>query len=188
MRLVLSILLSALWTSGVATAQDRATPSEAPLGLWSWSADEPRDVLSVAIERSGDEWSGTVSAEPVAVDHDRGVVSVEGPGGGRFVGELAPDESEIRGYWYQPSTPLDYQDVATPAVLPAVAEGRWRADVAVQPRPFRVFLDVFEDGDGASGTPRATTHSARAAFGSWPLGTATGPSWPGTATGNVGTG
>ena len=118
------------------------------MGLWSWSADEPDDVLTVAVERVEAAWHATVGQEPAGVAHDRGVVSVEGPDGGRFVGELASDGSEIRGYWHQPPTPLDYQDVATPTVLTTMAEGRWRADVAVQPRPFRVFLDVFEDEDG----------------------------------------
>lgn len=147
-RMVVYVLLGALWTSGAATAQDSVPLDEAPLGLWSWSADEPNDVLSVAVEKVHGEWRATLGAEPVVVTHDRGAVSVEGPDGSRFTGKLTSDSSEICGYWYQPSTPLDYQDVATPSVLPAVAEGRWQADVSVQPRPFTVFLDVFEDEDG----------------------------------------
>ena len=120
---------------------------DAPLGLWFWSRDEPKDALFVAIERLHGEWRATVDSGPVRMTHDGGLISVEGPEGNRFQGELASEESEIRGYWYQPSSPFDYQDVATPAVLPAVAEGRWQADVAIQPRPFRIFLDVFEEED-----------------------------------------
>lgn len=142
-RLVVCALLSGLW----ACAQDGASPSKVPFGLWSWSVDEPEVLHSIAAERTQDGWRATLGSEPVAVTHDRGVVLVEGPDGSRFVGKLASDESAIRGYWYQPSSPLDYQNVATPSVLSAVADGRWRGDITAQPRPFRIFLDLFEDED-----------------------------------------
>ncbi len=63
------------------------------------------------------------------------------------MGELASDESAIRGYWYQPSSPLNYQVVATPSVLSAEANGQWRGDITAQPRPFTIFLDIFEGED-----------------------------------------
>ena len=146
----LCVVAGSACAGGQSTSGAPGVAAEPPLGLWSWSADETEEVLSVAVARVRGRWRATVDREPAVVTHDQGAVSVEGPDGGRFAGELAPDGSEVRGYWHQPSTPLDYQDVATPAVLPAVAEGRWRADVAVQPRPFQVFLDVFEDDDGGA--------------------------------------
>ncbi|MEM8488462.1 MAG: serine hydrolase [Bacteroidota bacterium] len=127
--------------SGCAEGQS-ASP---PLGLWSWSADEPKEALFAAIRRVDDEWQATLGPDPVMVTHNRGVISVEGPDGNSFVGELTPDDSEIRGYWYQASSPLGYQEVATPVALPAVAKGQWQAEVAIQLRSFRIFLDVFED-------------------------------------------
>lgn len=126
-----------------------APASEPPLGLWFWRADEPEAVRFMALARDGGEWQATVGQDSAEVTHDQGLLTVEGPDGSRFVGQLASDESEIRGYWYQLATPLDYQYVATPTALTAVGEERWQAEIALQPRPFRVFLDVFEDESNA---------------------------------------
>ena len=115
-----------------------------PLGLWSWSAEETIDALFVTIERRQGEWRARLDSEFAAMTHDRGVISIVGPDGSRFLGELSSDESEIRGYWYQTPAPTDYQYVATPTAFPVVADGRWQADVVLQPRPYRIFLDVFE--------------------------------------------
>jgi CubicO group peptidase (beta-lactamase class C family) len=125
-----------------------APQSAAPLGLWSWSMEEHNAVHSIAIERSGDDWLGTIGQDEVVVTHSRGVLSLERPNGSSFVGKLALDESEIRGYWYQPPSQEGYQYVATPAVLPAAGKARWRADITTQRRAYRVFLDVFEGESG----------------------------------------
>ena len=125
-----------------------ARPRAAPLGLWSWNADKPQDVFHIVIERVQGEWRASLGSDLVALVYNEGVVSFDGPDGNRFAGELAADASEIRGSWYQPHSPLDYQFVATPTVLSAVVENRWEAVIVVQSRPFRVYLDVFEDEDG----------------------------------------
>ncbi len=140
---VFFVTLCVIVGSGCAEGQ-RSSP---PLGLWSWSGDEPQEALFVAIGRSNGEWQATLGADPVTVTHNGDVISFEGPDGDSFIGELASDDSEIRGYWYQTSSPLGYQNVATPVVLPAVAEGQWQTEVAMQRRSFRIFLDVFEDED-----------------------------------------
>jgi len=147
MRSAICTLLSVVCISDAAIAKSDAPSHGMPLGLWAWSADKSEDVLSIAIETVDGEWQATVGSAFVAVTQVQGAISFTRPGGSRLVGEVAADRSEIRGYWYQPSTSLDYQDVVTPIVLAAVANGKWQADIAIQSRPFRIFLDVFEDKD-----------------------------------------
>lgn len=89
-----------------------------------------------------------MDGEPVSVAFSGGSVTLEAPGGQRFVGRLADDDSRIKGHWTQDSTRLGYSEMLTPTVLSALDEDRWGARVALQPRPFRVFLDVFADEDG----------------------------------------
>ena len=147
---VVCALLCAICASGGARAQNASSQSELPLGLWFWSADEPTPPGRLVIEKDGPGWRTTLGGEAAWVTNRRGVLSIEGPDGARFVGGLTDDESQIRGYWHQPASPLDYQNVATPTVLPATADGTWAGDVVSQQRPYAVFLDVFEDEDGAA--------------------------------------
>jgi CubicO group peptidase (beta-lactamase class C family) len=128
-------------------AKDHAPAIRPPLGLWVWSADEVENLLSISIEMVDGNWRATVDGAAAMTTLDDGVISVTRSDGQKFVGELSNDGSQIRGHWFQPSSPLDYQDVATPIVLPAVANGQWQAEMTLQPRPFRIFLDVFEDKD-----------------------------------------
>lgn len=133
--------------TGLGRAQDHAPTIGPPLGLWMWSADEVEDLLSISIEMVDGDWRATVGTAAAMTKLDEGVITVTRPDGQKFVGEVAADRSEIRGYWFQPSTPLDYQDIVTPIVLTAVANGKWQADIAIQPRSFRIFLDVFKGED-----------------------------------------
>lgn len=147
-RLIITLaLLGAIAVSGTAMTQTVASPSEAPLGLWSWSANSSAETRLLIVEKDGDEWRAIIDSEPALLDHAKGDISIVQPDGSRFVGELTADKSEIRGYWYQPSAAVHYQSVATPAILTEEKSGQWRAEVTIQPRPFNLFLDIFEGED-----------------------------------------
>ena len=126
-------------------ASDTLKPGEPPFGLWSWSVDAPDDTFQLTIERRDGQWQAYLDQESIEVTYHQDEISIERQNGEKFTGELTADQSEIRGYWYQPENTLDYQYVATPVVIPQVTEGRWEDDITVQWRPYRVFLDVFED-------------------------------------------
>ncbi len=148
-KLIMTLaLIGVISISGTAISQTIVSPSEAPLGLWSWSASSSAETQSLLIEKDGDKWQATIGSKSVELDHNQGKVSIVQSDGSSFVGELSADNSEIRGYWYQPPEASHYQYVVTPAVLTAVTRGQWGAKINVQPRPFNVFLDIFE-GDGA---------------------------------------
>lgn len=147
-RLITTLaLLGAISISETAMSQTIVSPSEAPMGLWAWSAKSSPETLFLEVEKDGDEWTATVGAEPASLVHAQGEISVVQPDGSKFVGKLSADKSKIRGYWYQPAQDVHYQFVATPSILTAKKSGRWRAEIITQPRPFHVFLDVFEGED-----------------------------------------
>ncbi|WP_430429453.1 serine hydrolase domain-containing protein [Parasphingorhabdus sp.] len=147
-RLIMTlVLIGAIPISGSAMTQTIASAREAPLGLWSWRANNAAESRLLMIENDGDVWQATIGSESAPLNHDQGEISVVHPDGSSFVGQLSADRSEIRGYWYQPSAAVHYQSVATPTILTAENSGQWRAQVSIQPRPFHVFLDIFEGED-----------------------------------------
>lgn len=130
---------------------ESAAPADAPLGLWIWSADAPDPSAEIAVRAVEDGWTATIDGETVPVTREGDTITLPGPDGHLFVGEATEDGSAIQGYWHQPSTVIGYSDIVTPVVLPAVRDGRWAGTAEGQPRTFRMFLDVFEDEDGALG-------------------------------------
>lgn len=122
--------------------------TKAPIGLWVWSAETEAATHSVSVELVNGKWWGSVDGKPASVASSGRAVTLEAPGGQGFVGRLADDESRIQGHWTQPSSHLGYGEMITPTVLAALDKNRWGARVALQPRPFRIFLDVFVDEDG----------------------------------------
>lgn len=139
--------LLASCSTGLGHAQVHAAATEQPLGLWLWNGGDAEDRRSISVEMVDNDWRATIDGSEATATRDGSVISVTKPDGQKFVGKMADDKSAIRGHWFQPASPLDYQYVATPIALPAVAKGKWQAEVAVQPRPFRIFLDIFEDED-----------------------------------------
>ena len=124
------------------------TAKASPLGLWVWSGETEEPVVELTISRDGDDWRAVVDGEPVAVTVNDRDVSLSVPNGQGFVGRLVDDGSTIRGRWRQPASRLGYSEMVTLADLQAVDDGRWWARIDLQARPFRVFLDVFEDEEG----------------------------------------
>ncbi|MEL6830619.1 MAG: serine hydrolase, partial [Pseudomonadota bacterium] len=135
--------------AGPGRAQSDDAAEIAPLGLWTWSAQETDNQKSVTLRVVDDVWQAQINGAVIDATSNDGEISVDLPDGQKFVGKQTADKSEIRGYWFQHPSPLYYQYVATPVVLPKVAHGQWRAGFEVQPRPFRVFLDIFEDEEEA---------------------------------------
>ncbi|MCH9693423.1 MAG: beta-lactamase family protein [Gammaproteobacteria bacterium] len=125
--------------------------TKAPFGLWVWSAEAEATSHRVSVELSDGKWRGSVDEKPTSVSVADRTVTVEAPGGQSFLGRLADDDFSIQGHWTQPSSQWGYGEMVTPTVLSAQDENRWGARVDLQPRPFRVFLDIFSDEDGNIG-------------------------------------
>ncbi|MGB3471217.1 MAG: serine hydrolase [Erythrobacter sp.] len=130
-------------------AQHSEPSHSAPLGLWLWSAEEASASRTLSVRALDGHWSAEIDGVALPAGYEDGEISLNLPDGQAFRGELSLDKSEVRGYWYQPPSSLDYQYVATPVVLAVNDAGVWQAKIDVQPRPFRVFLDVFNGEDGA---------------------------------------
>ncbi|MEP3226552.1 MAG: serine hydrolase [Parasphingorhabdus sp.] len=149
-RFVTAIIFAGLLLVGNAEqehTQDAVEPDTAPLGLWLWSAEEPDSERRLSLEMVDGVWRAEIDGSAIASTQNKGEISLALPDGQRFRGELTADKSEIHGYWFQPPSPLDYQYVATPVVLPRVTKDQWQNSIEIQSRPFRVFLDVFESDD-----------------------------------------
>jgi CubicO group peptidase (beta-lactamase class C family) len=104
--------------------------------------------VEVAIRRRGKEWTATVDGADADVMTDGAGITLTGPDGQRFVGTLTKDRSAIDGLWLQPSSDLGYAEVATPVEILRNRRNLWASEVTVQERPFRMFLEVFEDPEG----------------------------------------
>lgn len=142
-RLVSGMVLLAL----SAAAQAQAERGEAPLGLWVWSAEQPAVQFRLTLESVDTRWRASAAGVFADAQVEDGAVAVAWPDGRRFDGVVSADGAQVRGYWFQPASPVAYLDVATPVVLPATEAG-WSAEIMQQPRPYRVFLDVFESEGG----------------------------------------
>lgn len=145
MRLVVWFLAAAVSMA----ASGYASEGSPPLGLWVWSADAPDPKVELTVQKSGGDWLAIVDGKAAPVTAEDGSVIVEAPGERRFVGKVAEDGSALHGLWHQPPTRTAYAHVVTPITLSARRGGRWSASFQQQARPFRVFLDVFENEEGS---------------------------------------
>lgn len=163
MRLFICAVMSTFTILACGTAQSQL--QQPPLGLWVWSAEEADSQFDVQIEKSEDGWRAQIGAAPAQVQIEGGVIAFDGPDGQSFTGKLSADGQTMEGRWLQPLSALGYHETATPSYqghvtpsyqemvtpisLPAAGANRWRATITVQPRPYTVFLDIFEAEDAS---------------------------------------
>ncbi|NQX94046.1 MAG: hypothetical protein HRT64_03840, partial [Erythrobacter sp.] len=130
----------------------QAEPEAVPYGLWIWEAPETSNAIDLAIAKQDNSWVASINGEsvtPIIAGQD---VSLVAPDGDRFQGIIADDGSEIVGYWIQPQSRTGFSEMATHTSLAKTGSGQWAASFKEQARPFRVYLDLFKDEEGA---PRA---------------------------------
>ncbi|MEM6640075.1 MAG: serine hydrolase domain-containing protein [Pseudomonadota bacterium] len=147
-RQVLSLFVLALLLSKTVTASDEATLSDAPYGLWIYARDtRVRDhVLTVAFAEG--RWHAALDGRSVGIRREDSELVIDGPDGESFFGAVPVANAPILGYWKQPSDAFAYSDVVTRTVLATTSSGHWQGEVSPQPRPFVVFLDVFQNAEG----------------------------------------
>ena len=105
--------------------------------------------MDVDILRTGETWAALINGRSASVAVEAKQITVSFVNQHRFEGALTEDGSQINGRWYQPSTSLGYSEMVTLASLNLSEEGRWRGRIDSQARPFRIFLDIFEnDAEG----------------------------------------
>ncbi|MEM6585340.1 MAG: serine hydrolase domain-containing protein [Pseudomonadota bacterium] len=148
----LAIASSFLTLAAGNTAATPPDPSNIPYGLWYWEDEVASNDVDLTIATADLGWKATVNGEEASVRVAGQTVTLEAPGGDRFTGSIAKDGSRITGYWVQPQTRTGFAEMATRVVLKKTGNGQWTTAFKEQARPFRVFLELFED---ESGSPRA---------------------------------
>lgn len=120
----------------------------APLGVWLWSKVDYKDTINVKITREKDHWSVRVDDEPVIPIKTKQQISFLLPNGQSFSGALVSNNT-IAGTWFQPNAEIgSYMKMATLVNFKSSAENEWQGNVHLQPRPYHLFLDIFEDKNG----------------------------------------
>ena len=117
-------------------------------GLWIARAPDSPTQRTLEIRRDGAGWTALIDGQAASVEAEANRITVRGPDERAFEGVLSPDGAAIEGYWYQPANRYAYSRMETRVNLARAEDGVWRATFAVQPRPFRMYLDVFEDDEG----------------------------------------
>ena len=153
MNVLKSAALCSLLALGASPSTATQAPaSDVPYGLWLWEAPRTSNAVSLEIVRDGNAWISAVNGTKVIPEIAGQNVSLNTPEGDRFEGTIARDGSRITGYWIQPQSRTGYSDMATRVTLAKTGSGRWEGAFREQDRPFRVYLELFED---AEGEPRA---------------------------------
>jgi len=140
----LSLIAAFVVFVGVALSSDTA----APLGLWVWADEEAPARVNLTLKKTRKGWSAEVNGTPVPVTIDAGQIILATEDNHSFVGELTNDGTVIEGYWEQPPTDTAYLTMRTPVRLEGAKQGGWSSTFDIQARPFRLFLDIFQDDDG----------------------------------------
>ncbi len=146
-KLFIASQLLTLAFLGIACSSNRSishSNDDPPLGLWVWNIEQADNLVSISIVVNNDTWTATVNGIAAGVSKTQQIVTVKGDDGHKFVGEITTDGAKIVGYWHQPETVLDYSHMVTPLSLKASGVSSWQGGVVAQPRPFNMFLDIFE--------------------------------------------
>ncbi|MEN7341367.1 MAG: serine hydrolase domain-containing protein [Pseudomonadota bacterium] len=132
-----------------------ATLAEAPpLGLWVGSAGDSTSTVTLEITPSDDGWTARVDDAPVNVRINGDAIIISAPADQSFTGTFNAEDGTIVGRWRQPMSRLGYSVMETPVTLTEIDTQRWRAVIDIQPRPYRVFLDVFDTASGVTAVIR----------------------------------
>ena len=152
-RLCKSIRITLTLTVLLMISACKTAPAEAvtsnkdsgPLGLWVWQAPTQDSELDVVLQKFNNGWQARVNGKDVdtsvtgqnltlAIDHQH-----------TFSGTFTQDRNRITGYWTQSFTALAYSVVNTRFSLHYHQPNTWHGKVILQPRPFHVYLDIFEE-------------------------------------------
>lgn len=123
-----------------------------PLGLWAWRAEAPAPGVRLELGQADGVWRAMVDGDEARVSLSEGSIRVEAANGSWFIGQR--EGADWRGYWHQPSTRTGYAEMVTQVKLAAESGERWSASFRQQPRPFRMFLDVFEKEEAVAAVLR----------------------------------
>ncbi|MEM6513257.1 MAG: serine hydrolase [Pseudomonadota bacterium] len=141
-KLTMAVVLLAL--SVACASETEFAEQQPPLGLWVFAVDGGAHDHTLTVTTDSDRWQAAVDGRQTTINMDADTLTVAGPDGQVFVGQLSGDGDRIDGHWTQPANQYAYSRMVTKMTLTRVSAGHWRGDVAVQPRPFTVFLDIFE--------------------------------------------
>ena len=121
-------------------------------GLWKAKKRFGPDTHgTLIIRRTADGYAADLAGQPAAVRADNGELTFAAANGdGHFRGKIEADGS-ILGFWARARTPVDSSEYATPVVLKADGENRWRGVVEPLQDEFTFYLLLQKRDDGSYG-------------------------------------
>ncbi len=124
------------------------------VGMWEGRRIAGPEIQGdLLIGRDVQQWWADVSGFRVAVTVQSNALSFEIPGGrGSFSGSIDSEHNQIKGHWTQPGIINNGMPHASPVVLNADGENRWRGQIVPLYDEFSLFLPVTKRDDGSFGT------------------------------------
>ena len=119
-----------------------------PTGLWVWQSKTPQHEATLTVEQSEDGWIATLNSDRVNLSKMGQEITFDGPNGQTFSASLSQDQKVISGFWKQPFTSLGYSTIVTKVELQKTQTNTWTGKLIGQPRPFHIFLEMFNNGNG----------------------------------------
>jgi CubicO group peptidase (beta-lactamase class C family) len=150
---ILAVLLSAVLAVPAGFGEEPPpAPARQLIGLWYAKRRFGPEVRGpLTIEKSAAGWQAQIAGREVKVALENDRLSFAVPDNqGSFRGRLEAD-GRIHGHWSQPATVSSGAGFATPVVLDAQAEGRWRGSVAPLDDEMTFHLRIYMGGVHGSG-------------------------------------
>lgn len=145
---MLFVLISGFCTPYPLAADDGSVQSNPLVGIWVSEKQSEQNTLSLSITRRVDGWSGKIDGEDIDIQSEGTQIRFAHKGGETFSGSVS-SEGTLQGTWLQPTDDYGfYSSMATYVELPSNSTDNWYGIIERQPRPFRLYLDVFNAADG----------------------------------------
>lgn len=149
--LVLALIVCSLSAAYALATEEAAQHSSKHLhGIWLWKNTDYRETLNLSIQRKGTKWTARVDSVQVDVTEHDGNIAFVLADGQRFEGNLS-NNNALEGSWFQPPAAFGYYaEMATIVSLDTISAEQWQGIIHIQPRPFHLFLDIFDDSEGVT--------------------------------------
>ena len=115
-----------------------------PVGLWVWEQKIPPSEIQLTITLREGNWIAKVNSIPVNLVKSGESFTLEGPNEQTFSASFSQNRQMISGYWKQATNELGYSTMVTKVELKRGQTESWSGAFYEQPRPFHIFLDIFE--------------------------------------------
>lgn len=142
------LLLFLLTLCGCAGAEIETEAVKSLEGIWVFAQPQPAFQHTVSIVQDAGDWTVEVDKAAVKAEYKDDNLLFSLANGQSFQGRFLTN-GNLEGTWFQPAPDYGfYSSMATIVSLPSVSDSTWQGVVTLQPRPFHLFLDIFQSDDG----------------------------------------